>query len=924
MMAGLVLLTEGEKESPGNHSRFAPASLEERHFWALGAMSALLFPFRQAFKAVLIFVQILFVLYGAYAAYEIRLYPIKDYGYIIHEFDPWFNYRAAEYLAENGLKKFFQWYDYESWYPLGRPIGTTIYPGMQMTAVWIWEAMKMIGSFKVETPSLVLALRPLLSYLEQSGWKFLPALKPSYDFSPMSVNDICCMIPPWFGTYASLFTGLLTYEISRSVNAGVCATLIMAIIPAHLMRSVGGEFDNEAVAVTAICSTFWLWILSVRTPKHWPVGLLAGLSYIYMVAAWGGYIFVINMVGIHAAMLCALGRFNSGVHKAYSIFYVVGVLGAMQIPVVGLQPLRSVEQLGPLMVFMGFQVLAFCDFQRRRQKMQAIEFAIYRAKVVALLIVSTLLVCAALYPTGYFGPISSRIRGLFVKHTKTGNPLVDSVAEHQPANPSMYASYLNLPLDYAVLGGFVCLGRRNNGFLFLCLYGFVAQHFSGKMSRLVLICGPIVSVACGIWCGFVLDQLIEPFLILLGKKGYTPPTPPSPSEDSKAKPPESGKSEAKGKAAAKDSGKAKKGPKKASSSSPVELDWTLEEWEEDQRPGGANQLLRIFEGQMRKSQTDGIEAYREIRATMDNNPGVLAGRGVISLVVLLYAVYVSSLSVKIPTFIRHCDQVARSLSNPQVVFMSRDRQGNNFIVDDYLKGYQWIDQNTPKDSRVMAWWDYGYQITGIARRTSIADGNTWNHEHIATLGRTLTSSEKKAHNAIRHLADYVLVWAGGGGDDLAKSPHLARIGNSVFPDHCGDDDPKCNKFSFYADHSPTPMMARSLLYKLCQHNVSPGVKVNEKLFKEVHTTKHGLMRVYQVMNVSQESKDWVADPKNRVCDAPGSWYCVGQYPPALEKLIAKRRNFAQIEDFNRKGGKSAYTKLIEKELHGASASHEDL
>lgn len=25
-----------------------------------------------------------------------------------------------------------------------------------------------------------------------------------------------------------------------------------------------------------------------------------------------------------------------------------------------------------------------------------------------------------------------------------------------------------------------------------------------------------------------------------------------------------------------------------------------------------------------------------------------------------------------------------------------------------------------------------------------------------------------------------------------------RIGNSVFPDHCGDDDPKCNKFSFYS------------------------------------------------------------------------------------------------------------------------------
>jgi len=255
--------------------------------------------------------------------------------------------------------------------------------------------------------------------------------------------------------------------------------------------------------------------------------------------------------------------------------------------------------------------------------------------------------------------------------------------------------------------------------------------------------------------------------------------------------------------------------------------------------------------------------------------------------------------------------------------MSEDRQGKPFIVDDYLKGYKWIDENTPRDSRVMAWWDYGYQITGIAKRTSIADGNTWNHEHIAMLGRTLTSSEKKAHSTIRHLADYVLVWAGGGGDDLAKSPHLARIGNSVFPDHCGDDDPKCTKFGFYQDGDPTPMMAKSLLYKLCENGVSSGVRVNEKLFKEVHSTKHGLMRVYKVMNVSQESKDWVTDPRHRICDAPGSWYCVGQYPPALDKLIEKRKNFAQLEDFNKKGQKSAYTKLVEKEL-GRGGGADDL
>lgn len=156
-----------------------------------------------------------------------------------------------------------------------------------------------------------------------------------------------------------------------------------------------------------------------------------------------------------------------------------------------------------------------------------------------------------------------------------------------------------------------------------------------------------------------------------------------------------------------------------------------------------------------------------------------------------------------------------------------------------------------------------------------------------------------------------MVWAGGQKDDMGKSPHLARIGNSVFPDMCGSDDPLCSKFGF-KNGQPTKMMAESFLYKAVKHKTVDGVSLSPKFFKEVYTSKHGLLRIFQVVNVSMESKNWIADPKNRVCDAPGSWYCVGQYPPALQSLISKRKNFAQLEDFNRKGGeKSAYTRHIE-------------
>ena len=216
------------------------------------------------------------------------------------------------------------------------------------------------------------------------------------------------------------------------------------------------------------------------------------------------------------------------------------------------------------------------------------------------------------------------------------------------------------------------------------------------------------------------------------------------------------------------------------------------------------------------------------------------------------------------------------------------------MLDDYREAYFWLRDNTPKDARIMAWWDYGYQITGIGNRTTLADGNTWNHEHIALLGRTLTAPEKEAHRIARHLADYVLVWAGGGGDDIAKSPHLRRIATSVYRGLCSE--PTCGDFGFYQDRSPTPAMSESLLYKLVGGGLKPGVEADKNRFREVYRSKYAKVRIYKIQSVSEESKEWIEN--NRVCDAPGSWFCPGQYPPALQKILEQKKDFQQLEDFN--------------------------
>lgn len=51
-----------------------------------------------------------------------------------------------------------------------------------------------------------------------------------------------------------------------------------------------------------------------------------------------------------------------------------------------------------------------------------------------------------------------------------------------------------------------------------------------------------------------------------------------------------------------------------------------------------------------------------------------------------------------------------------------------------------------------------------------------------------------------------------------------------------------------------------------------------------------------MLNISQESRDWLADPSNRLCDRPGSWYCPGQYPPGLPLSVPKTHRHVDYDN----------------------------
>lgn len=58
-----------------------------------------------------------------FSAFATRLFSVLRFESVIHEFDPYFNYRTTRYLTEEGFYKFHNWFDDRAWYPLGRIIG---------------------------------------------------------------------------------------------------------------------------------------------------------------------------------------------------------------------------------------------------------------------------------------------------------------------------------------------------------------------------------------------------------------------------------------------------------------------------------------------------------------------------------------------------------------------------------------------------------------------------------------------------------------------------------------------------------------------------------------------------------------------------------------------------------------------------------
>ncbi|MEM2760616.1 MAG: peptidylprolyl isomerase [Nitrososphaerales archaeon] len=396
------------------------------------------FPFKLKRK----YLMIIAVLGMAFSvAFMLRSLPLQ-YGFHLNEFDPYFDYRATQFLVENGVEEYFKWHDNMSWYPEGRDIASTSQTGLHLTAGYLYKAFG-LGA-------------------------------PLYDFVV------------WFPVVFGSFTAIIIFALVRvlsNTTAGLFASLFFAVSPAIIQRGNLGWFKSEPLGLfLALLATYLLLSalrhqdLRLAIPKAVGGGLLLALG----MASWGGVQYFSLVLGL---FFIAIPFFRRDKIPLYVIplFAIIAVITASAFPRVGGQAghlfglsLAGLSLWVPAIIFL---MVSYAIIMKSKQNQLR----------NLLMWLSAFIIGAGVFVAvgSYIAP-SFRYVSVINPFSKSEIPLVESVAEHfTPTIVDYFANYSVL-IMLAGYGAMLCFRKRCDMSIFALIVGITGIYISASFSRLMV------------------------------------------------------------------------------------------------------------------------------------------------------------------------------------------------------------------------------------------------------------------------------------------------------------------------------------------------------------------------------------------------------------------------------------------------------
>ena len=373
-----------------------------------------------------------------------------DYGWELNEFDPFFNYRATQYIVDNGINAYFQWDDNLSWYPNGRDVS--------------------------QTSQVVLHITAAVTY-----WIF---------GGGMELYDFTILFPVIIGSLSTIVIFALVRVIGGT-TAGLFSALFFSVSLPLIYRGTIGWFKSEPLGLFfGILALYFL--LSGINSKNKKIAIVklisAGITIPLSISAWGGSQFFIIPIGVFFLILPFVRSDHKFIIWAIPLFTATAVLVSLSFERVSS---NFVFGLGGAALIIPTIFIIACIFiqSKSNENKKTRNGLLFLASI--LIIGTCILVINADIK---FLPLPSyRYLNAINPFLTTSIPLVDSVAEHASTIIDQSFLFHSILMIFAGLGIWLIVKNyqiknssfiKNDMVLFSLIFGLIGIYVSSAFVRL--------------------------------------------------------------------------------------------------------------------------------------------------------------------------------------------------------------------------------------------------------------------------------------------------------------------------------------------------------------------------------------------------------------------------------------------------------
>ncbi len=347
-----------------------------------------------------------------------------DFGNELNEFDPFFNFRATEFIIENGYSEYFDWHDDLSWYPEGRNVSATSQVILHTTAAVTYQIFG----------------------------------------GDMSLYDFTILFPVVFGSLTVIVIFALVRVIGGT-TAGLFAAILYSVSLPILLRGTIGWFKSEPLGLFYGILGLYFFLSGIKSEnKKIAISklILGGIVLAFGLSAWGGIQFFVIPIGMFILVLPFVRKDHEFIIWSIPIFVSSFLLTVLMIERPGTS---FVFGLGGFSLIVPTGFLVSCIIV---QKISKIENKTRNGLIFLfmLIIISSFFIVineeARILPIPAF-----RYLNAINPFLTTTNPLVDSVAEHATTTLPQSFFFHSILMIFAGLGIWIILSKKSEAISFV-------------------------------------------------------------------------------------------------------------------------------------------------------------------------------------------------------------------------------------------------------------------------------------------------------------------------------------------------------------------------------------------------------------------------------------------------------------------------